>query len=290
MQKILIIGIKGMAGHVVKKYFADLPDYDVYGIARNIEQDDKTFSIDVSDTDALCSILNAHSFDVIVNCIGILNKDAEDNPDKAVWFNSYFPHLLEKWTKNTHTKVVHISTDCVFSGKKGAYKDTDFKDGIGFYAQSKALGEIVNEKDLTIRTSIIGPELNSNGIGLFHWFMQQPDGTVVKGYTNAFWSGITTIELAKVIHEAIKQQITGLFQVAVAPKISKHDLLQMFNEIFRDNRVSILKEDAYKVDKSLIMSSANFNYSVPTYTKMIEEMKRWMEVNKKEYTQIYHWI
>ncbi|HMR84342.1 MAG TPA: SDR family oxidoreductase [Niabella sp.] len=276
MQKVLIVGIKGMAGHVIRKYFAGLPGYVVYGIARNIEQDDKTFSIDVSDTNTLYSILNAHSFDVIVNCIGILNKDAEDNPDKAVWFNSYFPHLLENWTKNTTTKVVHISTDCVFSGKKGAYNDTDFKDGIGFYAQSKALGEIINQKDLTIRTSIIGPELNPNGIGLFHWFMRQPDGAVIKGFTNAFWSGITTIELAKVIHETLRQKITGLFQVAASPKISKYDLLQIFNEVFRHNKVSIIADGEYKVDKSLISTRLDFKYDIPDYEEMILKMRDWV--------------
>lgn len=289
MQKVLVVGIKGMAGHVIRKYFSTLSEYDVYGIARNINPDNKIFNLDVGHVDALYKILNIHSFDVIINCIGILNKDAEDNPEKAIWFNSYFPHLLESWTKNSNTKIIHISTDCVFSGKKGGYDITDFKDGIGFYAQSKALGEIINQKDLTIRTSIVGPELNPKGIGLFHWFMQNSDGATLKGFTNAFWNGITTIELAKVIDEAIKQDVKGLLQVGGASKISKYDLLQMFNEVFRSNNVNILKDDNYKIDKSLIMSSIQFKYAVPTYINMIREMKHWLDSNRKEYAHIYHW-
>ena len=110
---------------------------------------------------------------VVINCIGLLNNTAEDNPELAVWFNSYFPHLLAAFGKKYDFKLIHISTDCVFSGKEGGYKEDSFKNGNGFYAQSKALGEVINNKDLTFRTSIIGPELKHNGIGLFHWFMNQ---------------------------------------------------------------------------------------------------------------------
>ncbi|WP_431243062.1 NAD-dependent epimerase/dehydratase family protein [Flavobacterium sp. P21] len=117
MKKVLVIGIKGMAGHVLFKLLPTLGEYDVYGIARNIEATDRVFNLDVSNTEELKEIIKK-DFDIIINCIGILNKDAEDNADKAIWFNSYFPHLLESITKNTKTKVISISTDCVFSGKK----------------------------------------------------------------------------------------------------------------------------------------------------------------------------
>ena len=118
MKKILVIGIKGMAGHVVFKSLPKLGNYEVYGVARNVTATDRVFNLDVSNTEELKKIIDL-GFDVIINCIGILNKDAEDNPHKAIWFNSYFPHLLESLTKNTKTKVISISTDCVFSGKKG---------------------------------------------------------------------------------------------------------------------------------------------------------------------------
>ena len=280
MKKILVIGIKGMAGHVIFNKFKDEYGFAVYGIARNIEPSENTFNLDVSNTNALEQIIAEKKFDVIVNCIGILNKDAENNPDKAIWFNSYFPHYLEKITKNTAAKVIHISTDCVFSGKKGNYTEEDFKDGIGFYAQSKALGEIVNKKDLTIRTSIIGPELNENGIGLFHWFMSQPDDSQLKGFSKAFWSGITTVELAEVLKWAIEENVVGLKQIAPHHKINKFDLLQLFNEIFRENKLTIIEDDHYKVDKSLLSTVTKYTYNVPEFREMLIEMKEWIKSKK----------
>lgn len=276
MKKLLIIGSKGMAGHMLQYYFSAQKDFDVYAIARNIPENDKNFSIDVSDTQKVEALLHTHLFDIVVNCIGILNKDAEDNPSKAVWFNSYFPHFLEEITKDSKTKVVHISTDCVFSGKKGGYTENDFKDGIGFYAQSKALGEIENTKDVTVRTSIVGPELNPNGIGLLHWFLSQPLHSTLNGYSHAYWTGLTTLELAKVIHEIINQSITGLIQVVPSQKINKYELLQLFNSIFRDNQLEILSYDAYHVDKSLLFSRQDFNYTVPSYEAMLVDLKNWM--------------
>lgn len=283
MKKILIIGIKGMAGHVIFRSFKSDNNYDVYGIARNVESSDNIFNLDISNTGEFKKIIEENKFDIIVNCIGILNKEAEDNPDKAIWFNSYFPHYLEKLTKNTFTKVIHISTDCVFSGKKGNYTEMDFKDGIGFYAQSKALGEIVNDKDVTIRTSIIGPEINKNGIGLFHWFMSQSINVELKGYSQAFWSGITTIELVKVIKWVIEDNVFGLKQIAPNNKINKYDLLNLFNEIFRDNNIHIIEDSHYKVDKSLVSINTDFIYNVPDYKIMLLEMKRWIETESIYY-------
>ncbi|TDD98364.1 sugar nucleotide-binding protein [Flavobacterium cellulosilyticum] len=280
MKKILVIGSKGMAGHVVLQSLPQLGEYEVYGVARNIEPTDRLFNLDVSDTVGLKKLIDLE-FDVIVNCIGILNKDAEDNPHKAIWFNSYFPHLLESLTKNTKTKVISISTDCVFSGKRGGYSENDFKDGIGFYAQSKALGEIVNDKDCTIRTSIIGPEINQEGIGLFHWFMQQ--NNEISGYSQAFWSGITTIELAKVIHQTIQQNIAGLIIVAGVEKIDKFSLLKIFNKVFKNDKLIISENPSYKVDKSMHSIRMDFNYKVPTYEEMILEMKSWINTNSYNY-------
>jgi dTDP-4-dehydrorhamnose reductase len=282
MKKILVIGIKGMAGHLIFKKLPQLGNYAMYGIARNTNGTSHIFDLDVSNTADLLSIINENKFDVIVNCIGILNKDAEDNPDKAIWFNAYFPHYLEHVTKGTSTKVVHISTDCVFSGKKGNYSETDFRDGEGFYAQSKALGEIINDKDITLRTSIIGPEINLNGIGLFHWFMNQDKSQDLKGFTNAFWSGITTLELAKTIHWAIENNVTGLKQIA-REKIDKYSLLLLFNEVFKNNGITILPDDHYKVDKSLLSTRTDFIYAVPSYRMMLEEIKTWILNNDYEY-------
>ena len=281
MKKVVVIGCKGMAGHVVKTCLESTGVYDVWGIARGINSGQKLINLDVSNTKELESILDNGSFDVVINCIGLLNKTAEDNPELAVWFNSYFPQLLASYGKKHNFKLVHISTDCVFSGKEGGYKEDSFKNGIGFYAQSKALGEVINTKDLTFRTSIIGPELNENGIGLFHWFMSQNDE--VFGYSEAYWSGVTTIELAKGIHEAIKQDLTGLYHFVNSSKISKFDLVNEFNSNFRDGGINIISKSDYKVDKSLINTRDDFNYTINSYKIMIKEMKNWI----LDYKNIY---
>lgn len=274
--KILIIGIKGMAGHMLYQFFSERADYEVWGIARNITEEPNKLNLDITDIEALKQIISTHRFTHVINCIGILNKDAEDHPAKAIWFNSYFPHFLEEITRNTPTRVVHISTDCVFSGKTGAYTEKSAKDGLGFYAQSKALGELDNEKDVTIRMSIIGPEVNTNGIGLFHWFMSQAAGAELKGHTRAYWTGLTTLELAKVIKDIIAQEITGLIQVVPEEKIDKWNLISLFNKIFRNNAVAIHKDDVYNVDKSLKSIRTDFKYEVPTYEEMLNDQKQWM--------------
>lgn len=280
MKRILVIGSRGMAGHIVFKYLTELNTYEVFGIARNVEKEDLIFNLDINNTIGLNKILELQ-FDVIINCIGILNKNAEDNPHKAIWYNSYFPHYLEHITRETKTKVISISTDCVFSGDKGSYTESDFKDGRGFYAQSKALGEIINSKDLTIRTSIIGPELNKNGIGLFHWFMNQTGQ--INGYSDAYWSGITTIELAKAINEIILQDLTGLVILAASPKIDKYNLLKIINFHFKNSSVKINSDSKYKVDKSMLSVRSDFNYEVPSFETMILEMRDWIKKNENIY-------
>lgn len=281
MKKILIIGIKGMAGHVIYNYLNKNTDYSVFGIARNIVENNQEISLDVSDTDKLKEIITYHNFDAVINCIGILNKDAEDNPAKAIWFNSYFPHFLEEITKESQTQVIHISTDCVFNGKKGNYAENDFKDGDGFYAQSKALGEITNDKDLTIRTSIIGPELK-NGIGLFHWFMNQSGE--INGYTSAYWSGVTTLELAKAIEYIVENPLQGLVHLTNGNRINKFDLVNLFKDIWNKDQTTILPYEGKNVDKSL-QKSELLKYEVKSYKNMLIEQSEWM----KEFSNLYNY-
>jgi len=282
MKKILVIGCFGMAGHIVKAYLESLETYDVWGVARGVKPKNKLINLDVSNTIELESVIKGNSFDIVINCIGLLNKTAEDNPELAIWFNSYFPQYLASLGNKHQFKLIHISTDCVFSGKEGGYTEVSFKNGVGYYAQSKALGEVINTTDLTFRTSIIGPELKQNGIGLYHWFMNQKDE--IFGFTEAFWSGVTTVELAKAINEAIIQDLTGLYQLVNNSKICKFDLLSEFNKTFRNNEVIIKPKSDYKSDKSLINSRTDFNYSIPNYSTMMTEMKSWM----RTYDDLYN--
>ena len=284
-KKILILGANGMAGHVITLYFRKLKDnFEVLSVARNNSIIKPDLLFDISEFKVLGETISSYKPDYIINCIGILNQDAEVNPANAILMNSYLPHFLEIYTTNTYTKIIHISTDCVFSGSKGGYRENDYKDGKGFYAQSKSLGELINDKDITLRTSIIGPELNTNGIGLFQWFMNQPKNTLIKGYSHAFWSGITTIELAKVIRDVIEKGTVGIKHISVSKKTSKLELLRLFNEVFKDNNLTIIIDDNYQVDKSLISTRIDYHYEVLAYKDMVLEMKNWI-INQ----EIYHY-
>ena len=283
--KVLILGSAGMAGHIIKRYLSAFNETcDVYDIARS-ESDDRrpSFILDVTDFKTLSDIIVNLQPDYIINCIGLLNKTAEDSPDLAILINSYLPHFLESVTKNSHCKVIHISTDCVFSGLKGGYLESELKDGVGFYAQSKALGEIVNSKDLTIRTSIIGPELNTSGIGLLHWFLSQKNE--ISGYNSAFWSGVTTLELAKFIHFVLTSNSTldGIFHLTNNKKIDKFSLLEIFKSAFNKTELTIKPNGNYKVDKSLKNTRTNIDYVVPNYSDMIHEMRDFMIQSGENY-------
>ena len=247
MKKVLVIGCKGMAGHMVKALLENKHYYDVWGLARGLESEKNLINLDVTETKKLENILFKENYDVVINCIGLLNNTAESNPQLAVWYNSYFPHLLAYLGTKFNFKLVHISTDCVFSGKKGNYYEKSVKDGIGFYAQSKALGEVIIPKHLTIRTSIIGPELKKNGIGLFHWFMKQK--TQVNGFTKSIWSGVTTLELAKAIKWSIENNIEGLYHVTNNSSINKRDLLKLFKKHIKKDIV-IKSFEGKNVNKS----------------------------------------
>lgn len=283
MKKVLIIGCNGMAGHLIFNYFKSINKFNVFGIARNIESTSSLFNLDVNDLKALEQIVVDNNFDYIINCVAILNKDAEDNPEKAIWYNSFFPYFLERITKNTSTKCVFISSDCVFSGQKGGYVENDIKDGSGFYAQSKGLGEVINNKDVTIRTSIIGPELNNKGIGLLNWFLNQPNDVVLKGHAKSYWTGLTTLELAKAIVQIINQNIVGLVHVVPNEKTTKFNLLSFFNQVFKNKELQVIEDNNFKVDRSLQTNRSDFNYSAPNYLEMTKELKDWMELNRTLY-------
>lgn len=281
MKKILLLGSAGMAGQILKVELTRLKDkIELVDIARSNQITTPTIQLDVTKFDELKDIIIDGKFDYIVNCVGLLNSFAEKNPDQAILINSYFPHYLEKITAELPTRLIHISTDCVFSGISGNYIESDFKDGIGFYAQSKALGEIINNKDLTVRTSIIGPDLNKNGIGLFSWVLNQK-GTI-NGYTNAFWSGVTTIQLANVIIKFILGPScpTGLIHLTNNTKISKYNLLRTIKDVFELNNLDIEEYNNYIIDKSFISTRDDVDFNLPSYLDMIQIMKDWIVQNK----------
>lgn len=280
MTKILIIGSKGMAGHIIRQYIMSDSQYEVIDIARDNYGFKPTYTLDITDFNSVKNIIESTRPQYVINCIGILNNDAETNPDKAILLNSYLPHHLARLCTTYLAKLIHISTDCVFNGQKGSYIENDAKDGIGFYAQSKALGEVSYFNHLTIRTSIVGPELKTEGIGLFNWFMKQ-EGTV-NGYTNAFWSGITTLELSKVIKQILDLNISGIYHVTNGEKISKCELLELFKKHSNKN-IFISPIQGKDVDKSLLDTRKEIPFKIPTYDIMIKELSDFVKNNLNLY-------
>ena len=211
----------------------------------------------------------------------MLNQNAENNKANAVILNGYLPHYLAEITQNIDTRIIHMSTDCVFSGKNGNYKENSFRDGETFYDRSKAIGELEDDKNITLRNSIVGPDINPNGIGLLNWFMKQ-EGTI-NGYTGAMWTGMTTLQLAKMMEKVAIQGATGLYNMVPRINISKYELLKLFNCYLRADEVNIQPYDGGIVDKTLIRTRYDFKEEVPDYESMVCDMAKWMREHKSLY-------
>lgn len=283
--KILVLGSNGMAGHLISLYFQE-QNYEVTGFARQ-QSPFLAHSIigDASDMDLLKKYISEGEYDAVINCIGLLNQFAEENKAMAVLLNGYLPHYLAEITKNMKTRIVHMSTDCVFAGNDGPYFEDSLPNGTSFYDRSKAIGEINTSKDLTFRNSIVGPDIKSTGIGLFNWFMKQKGS--VGGYTGAIWTGVTTYTLAKAMEQALKENLTGLYNLVNNESISKYHLLQLFNKYFCDSKVDIYPNDQLQLDKSLRRKRNDFSFVVPSYEQQIAEMAEWCNKHKEIYPHYF---
>lgn len=271
--KVLILGAGGMAGHVAAVRLAEL-GHAVTGFARRSLNFCETITGDAMTANLPEIVLG---YDAVVNCIGVLNKAVDAEPRIGIWLNSYLPHLLAAHAK----RVIHISTDCVFSGHDGgAYTEDSYRSADTLYGRSKALGELNDNRHLTLRTSIIGPDVNKDGIGLFNWFMKQ--SRAVNGYTGAIWGGVTTIVLANAIHEALEQGITGLYHLTNGQRISKFELLKLFNELNTES-VKITPSDTVNEDKSLVCTRQGFDFRVPSYADMVQGMGEWIQIHEALY-------
>jgi dTDP-4-dehydrorhamnose reductase len=282
--RFLILGATGMAGHVIAIYLKE-QGYDVTALTRRAFPYCENIIADVTDLPVVSEVVKNGKYDAVINCIGVLNQYAEENKHQAVFLNSYLPHYLSYITRETKTKIIHMSTDCVFSGKSGNYNETSLRDGETFYDRSKALGELENDKDLTFRNSIIGPDISENGIGLFNWFMKQ--NGEIDGFTKAIWTGVTTITLAKAMEKAMVENLVGLYNLVNNEIISKYELLKLFNEYFKGNQLEINKSEKVSLDKSLINTRKDFDFIVPSYEKMIMEMKEWIITHKELYKHYF---
>lgn len=279
--KFLVLGCNGMAGHVISIYLHE-KGHDVIGFGRTKSFFVPTILGDATDFELLRGVIAAGKFDVVINAIGLLNQFAESNHAAATLLNGYLPHFLADITADTETQIIHMSTDCVFSGNTGQYTETSLPDGASFYDRSKAIGELNDKKNLTLRNSIVGPDIKNSGIGLLNWFMQQP-GPTVNGFTGAIWTGQTTLQLAKTMEVASKERAVGLINAVPAESITKFDLLQLFNKYMRREKLTIHPVTGVNLDKSLVRTNFELEYTIPDYETMISELADWMRQHKDIY-------
>jgi dTDP-4-dehydrorhamnose reductase len=279
--RVLILGGDGMLGHQLFKYLSgeyivkvtlhqSLSFYDKFGLFNEKNSFEK---LDIRDLDKLNGILNYFQPHAVVNCIGIVKQRPESKESIAsLEVNALFPHYLAGLSKKINAYLLHLSTDCVFSGKKGSYKESDPSDAEDLYGRTKYLGELSEPHCMTLRTSMIGPEILQKK-GLLEWFLGQK-GTV-KGFNNAIFSGLTTLELSRVIAKILveKPQPNGIYHVSSDP-ISKFDLLVLIKKKF-GLEIDIMPDGSYRCDRSLDSTHfrKKFNYKPPSWDEMIDDLE-----------------
>lgn len=278
--KIAVLGSTGMAGHMVSLYLEEA-GHMVYRASRSERNTLTSRTVDAADPAALRAWLEEVRPDGVVNCIGLLQRACEARPDRAVLLNAYIPHYLESLFSQERTKVIHLSTDCVFSGSKGGYAENALPDGRTMYDRSKALGELNNRKDLTLRMSIIGPDTDPGGTGLLNWFMAQKGE--LQGYSKTLWNGVTTLELAKAVEWALRTEVAGLYHLVPAGTIDKYSLLRLFQQTFQKEDVQISRIDGPQLDKTLVNTRTDFGFQVGSYPAQLEELKQWMQAHRELY-------
>lgn len=280
---ILILGITGMLGSALFKILSKDKKYQVLGTARNPSallhfhsslSKNIITGIHGDDFESINSLLITKRPDVVINCIGVVKQ----KPDarhvlQTVPLNTLLPHHLAKITKKIKSRLILISTDCVFSGRQGNYKESDTPDCTDLYGQSKLWGEVNNLKHvLTIRTSIIGHELNSHQ-SLLDWFLNQKK--TVSGYTHAIFSGLPTDELSKVIRDLIlpNKGLHGLYHVSASP-ISKYDLLNLIAKIY-DKKIKVIEQPEPALDRSLNCEKfmKKTQYRIEDWKTLISQMR-----------------
>ncbi len=278
--RFFVLGASGMAGHLISLYLKECGHFVVGFSRRGVPFLKEQVLGDARDEAAIAEALYEGEFDVVINCVGVLNKAAEENPD-AAYLNGELPHVLARLTEGTPTRVFHMSTDCVFAGNTGPYTEASVPDGLTAYDRTKAAGELRDGKNLTFRNSIVGPDINPNGIGLLNWFMGQ-EGSV-KGFTGAIWTGLTTLELAKAMEHEAGEDAHGLVNMVPEGSINKYDLLGLFNEELRGGKVEIVPDAGLQLDKTLVRTNFAPTYMPKPYPEQVREMAGWVRAHRELY-------
>lgn len=269
MYKILILGNTGLLGNAVEKHFRNQYDYSVTTACRNPElSPSKSICFDAI-KDNLDSLGNG--YDYVINCIGVIKPFMIDDPESAIMINALFPWRLARWCEISGMRLIHITTDCVYSGAKGKYIESDLHDALDAYGKSKSLGECVPHA-MVLRTSIIGEEIHKNA-SLVAWAKMQK-GKKIGGYSTHYWNGITTNTYAKICDKIIRNDLfePDLFHIFAADDVSKLEMMQLFNKKY-DLDMEIEEKTPPVVDRTL-RTKKNLceKLDIPTVSQMIDEM------------------
>lgn len=288
-KKILVIGATGMLGNAQMTELSKYKNFDVFGTVRYFEEAKKYLpakllkkiqpNVEVENIDSLIKVFDWVKPDVVINCVGLI-KQSKNASDIAldISMNSLFPYRLAHLCAIAGSRLIHISTDCVFSGKKGLYRESDLADAEDIYGRTKYLGEVALPNCLTIRTSIIGHGLE-NHISLIDWFLSQKGQ--IKGYTKVIYSGFPTVEIARIIAEYIipNENLFGLYHVSAEP-IAKYDLLNLVAKIYH-KKIIIKPFDQFILDRSL--DSTKFrkitSYQPPSWERLVKKMYSYYKSN-----------
>jgi dTDP-4-dehydrorhamnose reductase len=280
--KVLVLGANGMLGNAVLRIFSESSGYKAFGSVRlsatlrfmPIDLHPCIITgVDVEDNNSLMRVFEEVKPDVVINCIGLVKQLATLEPLATISINSLLPHRLAMMCKEVNARLVQISTDCVFSGKKGMYTEADPSDATDLYGRSKYLGEVDYPHAITLRTSIIGHELESAN-SLIGWFLAQ-EGSI-RGYRRAIFSGLPTVEMARIIRDYVilHSELRGVYHVSAAP-INKFDLLTLVARIYGKS-IDICPDDQLVIDRSL--DSTRFQlatgYVAPPWPELVTSMRK----------------
>jgi dTDP-4-dehydrorhamnose reductase len=279
--KILVIGASGMIGSTVLRVLSEKRDWEVFGTIRNGDlrrffpaqiAERLVVGVDVEHSDVLLKVLDDIRPGVVINCAGLTkHKPEADDPLVSIPINTLMPHRLAGLCKLVGARLIHVSTDCVFSGEKGEYTEEDFADARDVYGKSKALGEVTYPHTITLRTSTIGHEFQSK-YGLLDWFLSQ-EGSC-KGYDRAIFSGLPTVIFAQIVRDVVipHNELSGLYHVAAKP-INKFYLLNLIANVY-GKKIEIIPDDKLAIDRSL--DAGRFReatgYVAPKWEEMINLM------------------
>ena len=295
--KVCVLGAGGLLGHMLIRVLG--ATLDVYGttresrsdsspLARFLPQDKWIDNIEASKFDSINKVFGTTNFDTVINCIGLIKqRNAQTTEHEMMLINAEFPHRLAQAANQQGVRVIHISTDCVFSGDKGSYTETDTKDPIDNYGYSKVLGEHQDKNLITLRCSLVGKELNSK-IEFLEWVLSHGEGSEVGGFTDHLWNGLTTMHYAKIISGLMKRNhfSAGTFHIVPEDSVSKYQLSQIILECFGSSHINVVPIQSPKsVNRTLATDNVQFNldmwrdagYNKPlNVAEMIREYSLWV--------------